>query len=462
MKKRNLFFTHFILYCSTLVYAAVAGEMQYNSTTSQFEYYNGSAWVSMKSTANGSCSAAEVGSLKYASGYMQFCDGSNWYRTGAVTSLGSCSGSTVGEMRYASSKMQWCNGTNWIDMTGAGLNYFGTGADGNLNTAGVTNVCDSTTDGSMCVMNYATLTINSGHQLTTTVRRKGLLVYVQGNAVINGTLSMTARGAAVDPVAAGVPAGGLKIARYTAAGSNVGSSDLSGTGSSSESGQNSVTQGVAWTFARAGAAGGAASDLSGTNGSAGQAGGGGAGADAVQGSSGGLGAAGTVFSGGAGGGGAGTHLYSNVGDGLCEPLNSAAGTAGSANGGAGGNAGTSSRMGALCNTSSTCSGGGAGNGGGSGTMVGGNCTANSGASGTGGLLILIVGGNLTIGSGASIEAKGSAGGLGVYWESHGGGSGGGNILILYAGNLSNAGAISSAGGGNGGSGSVQGPTQISP
>ena len=417
----------------------------------------------MKSTANGSCSAAEVGSLKYASGYMQFCDGSNWYRTGAVTSLGSCSGSAVGEMRYASSKMQWCNGTDWIDMTGAGLNYFGTGADGNLNTAGDTNVCDSTTDGSMCVMNYATLTINSGHRLTTTVRRKGLLVYVQGNAVINGTLSMTARGAAVDPVAAGVPAGGLKIARYTAAGSTVGSSDLSGTGSSSESGQNPVTQGVAWTFARAGAAGGAASDLPGANGSTGQSGGGGAGGDEVQTANGGLGAAGTVFSGGSGGGAAGSHLFFNTGDGMCESLNSAAGTAGAANGGAGGNAGASTRSTAAgCSTVSTCSGGGAGNGGGAGSMIGGNCTANPGSSGTGGLLILIVGGNLTIGPGASIEAKGSAGGTGSFWGSHGGGSGGGNILILHAGTLSNAGTISTAGGGNGGSGSVQGPTQISP
>jgi hypothetical protein len=430
--------------------AGEAGKVKHSS--GNFEYCNGSNWINMKNTANGACT--EEGKISYQGSNVQVCDGSTWYKTG-TTVVTTCTAGESGKIRYSSSQVQYCDGTNWRHVGVTDKNFWGTGADGALNTAMDTNVCDATTDGSACVMQYTNLTVNAGHTLTTQVRRKGLIIYVSGDAVINGKISMTARGANADPVAAGVPAGGLKIVRYTSATANVGTSDLSGTGSTVESGQASVTSGTAWTFARAGGSGGAANNI---GGSSTTSSGGGAGGNSSYGA-GGAGSAGTVFSGGSGGGGGGLR-YMDM-DGVCEDVATAGGAA-TANGGAGG-AGAAVGVFGGCNSSASGTGGGAGNPGGIGRSIGGG-VGNAGGTGTGGLLILFVRGNLTIGATGSIESKGMSGGSGTL--SDGGGSGGGSILILYAGSLSNSGVVSAAGGSGvgraGGNGSVRGPIQILP
>ena len=53
----------------------------------------------------------------------------------------------------------------------------------------------SVLDGSPVVRTYDSFTINAGHIVTTTQRCKGLYLNILGNLVVNGTLSMTARGA---------------------------------------------------------------------------------------------------------------------------------------------------------------------------------------------------------------------------------------------------------------------------
>lgn len=313
-------------------------------------------------------------------------------------------------------------------ITVGNCNYFGSGSDGDVTYSSSTNLA-CTLDSDMKVMNYDSLTINSGVTLTTDNRCKGLFIYVKGNATINGTLSMTARGASVDPVSAGVSATGLRLPMLKSGETDtLAAADFAGAGSaviSAVGNQPGISgNGKIYTIARAGAAGGSRS-CEGTGGGgssgAGQSGGGG-GAGGGSGQCGGYGAAGTVFSGGSGGANANRD--------------------GAANGGAGGSA-TEER-----------SGGGAGNPGGSG---GGN-NGTAGASGTGGLLILVVGGDLTIGGSGSIAANGSVGGNSVpcdgcdYSFVDGAGSGGGNILVLHAGSLSNSGSIAASGGSSGGGG----------
>ena len=58
-------------------------------------------------------------------------------------------------------------------------------------------------DGDMVIKEYTTMAIDSGDTVTTDQPCRGLFIYCQGNAVINGTLSMNARGAKGNPGASG-------------------------------------------------------------------------------------------------------------------------------------------------------------------------------------------------------------------------------------------------------------------
>jgi len=298
-------------------------------------------------------------------------------------------------------------------------NYWGNGSDGSVTISSDTT-WDSTSSGDMMVKNLVDFTVNSGVTLTITAR-KGCLIYVSGNCVINGTISMLS-GYACDPSEAGVPSGGLVIVRKKTGSTESGSSDLTGCGSTAinaEANQSAISgNGKKYTIPRTGASGGASKTSGagnpGTAGSGIQTGGGGGGGAWSAAS--GAGAAGTCFSGG--GGGAGSYK-----------VTSGSATAYGGRGGdqAGGAAG------------------GAGNPGGSGSTNG-----QAGSSGIGGTLLLFVKGNLTIASGAYIKSNGTAGGnMADNAVGCGGGSGGGIIIALYGGTLSNSGTVQASGGAGG-------------
>ena len=78
-------------------------------------------------------------------------------------------------------------------------NYFGTGADGDVTISADTEL-GTTEDGDILVKNYGNLTIDAAKTLTVDNRCRGLVLFVDGNLVVNGTISMTARGAWADPV----------------------------------------------------------------------------------------------------------------------------------------------------------------------------------------------------------------------------------------------------------------------
>jgi hypothetical protein len=274
-------------------------------------------------------------------------------------------------------------------------NFYGDGSDGDLTISSDTELSvpnkNGSYDGEIVVRQYNNLTVNA--TLTTDQPGRGLLIYVKGDLSISssGKISMTARGAFVNPDSVGVNPTGLVISKVTENGteSNI-QSDLSGTGSNIDSENQSliIKKGKSFIIPNAGAGG--------NGGSYNRAGG--------------SGALGTVFSGGSGGGGA------------YGPTATPGGNA-QAFGGAGGNSGSGGSMG-----------------------------AGNPSNGTGGLLIVIVRGNII--NDGIIESEGSQSPMPSVcpdngWRcASGGASGGGNILILHGGNLSNNGTISIAGGVN--------------
>lgn len=329
-------------------------------------------------------------------------------------------------------------------------NYWGNGSDGVWSTTASMSF-PSGLDGDVVVKQYSNLTINAGHTVTTSNRCRGLVIYVNGDCTIHGTLSMTARGANVNPTLAdSVPETGIRLVRFKNGGTaTLAASDLGGAGAggvgaawrSTEISQGGATgNGTIYTIARIGGAGGSGNhtddwwnSVPGYPGGTHPNGTGGGGGGAAAGGWSGSGAAGTCYSGGSGGGAVRTdHDAVSAGH-------------GGAYGGAGGYGNW--------NHPHAEGGGGAGNPGGSGLQPG--------QSGTGGLLVLLVKGNLTIGPGGQVVSQGSNGGS-AYQS--GGGSGGGRILILHAGTYSAVTPPSAAGGTGGGAGGAGAVTidQINP
>lgn len=268
-----------------------------------------------------------------------------------------------------------------------------------------TNTKDTTS--SWIVVN-GNLTINSGQTLIPPTRKLFTVLYVTGNLTLNGSISMSSRGA-----------------------NHSGTGDSGGATSAVDIRIGTGTFGAVTNpqIPAAGGAGGAArvASSNGQNGTAGTAGGTGGGSSGQAFSSGtsGAGAAGTCFSGGGGGGGV------------------LGGTAGAAvaNGGRGG-----AGAGAV-------SGGGAGNPGGAGTGL---PYGPDGESGTGGTLIVIVGG--TFSGNGTITANGANGG-GYSGQIFGGSSGGGSITVLYGTDSSTITPVANGGnsgqGGSGGAGTAR-------
>jgi hypothetical protein len=294
-------------------------------------------------------------------------------------------------------------------------------------------------DGDMLVRQYSSLVINEGNILTVDQPCRGLMIYVQGNCTINGTLSMTARGAFADPTVSGgsdgnaVSSSGLRMPFLTASDSETLSAStalFNGAGTSARSliaqHKNISGNGKIVTFIRQGAGGGAGGGSGygwkigavGTDGSTGQTGGGAGGVGSYGdpsgfGERGGSGSYGSCFSGGSGGG---DGQYDSRVGGDAQPW-----------GGRGGNAAARDGYDAL---------GGVGNP--AGSSAGGGVAIPQLASGTGGLLILVVGGNLTFGTNGRIVSQGSSSSSSngtPQWR--GGSSGGGNILVAHRGSISN-------------------------
>ena len=291
-----------------------------------------------------------------------------------------------------------------------GLYYFGDNSDGAGNFSGsittlrtrISASFSSSLDGVPVIKNFSSLFISRSVVISPPNRCRGMLIFVDGDATISGSISMTGRGAS----AVGADASFTTI--------------------------NPPYLGDYWNtqlfpsasyLSRvfvAGASGGTGPGGVGSTGVLGRSGGGGAGGNYSGGA--GNGAAGTSFSGGSGGGGGGSP---------------GAATSATVNGGAGGDG---------SGGGSTIGGGGAGNPNGTGgTAVG---------AGTGGLLILIVRGNLKIGPNGSISANGIVGNTGTPSLSGyggGGGSGGGILYVYYGGTLTNNGTATASGGLGGGS-----------
>lgn len=316
--------------------------------------------------------------------------------------------------------------------------YSGSAASGSIYSAGNVTLGIGDDDANIFEAHYQDLTLNAGHILTVAGRRRAFVLRVRGNCIINGTLSMTGKGASAASAAAARIESNARLRPVL-------QDDL-----------------IAFYVPQVGGKGGLISSgiLIGVNGGAGvggSCGGGGSGGGYMSGvaaGSAGNGGDGHAYGGGAGGGGGFGYTLSGLG----SDSISGGGGAGSP-GGAGGVAG-------VLNAAGTAVGSGAG-GIGAGAP---NGTGSPGGTGVGGIIILIVGGNLTIGAAGLIVADGLAGGAG---GAGGGGSGGGSILVLYGGSLSNVGTIRANGGaggagsgnyttetgGNGGAGSIQGPTK---
>jgi hypothetical protein len=259
------------------------------------------------------------------------------------------------------------------------------------------------------------LTINSGQTVIPSVRKLFTVVYVSGNLTLNGTISMTARGA-----------------------------NHSGTGNSGgytepvdiRIGTGTFSAVVNPQVPAAGGGGGqkvigpSVGKNDGTAGTNGGTGGGGSGYS-FSGGTAGSGSAGTCFTGGTGGGG------------TAGPSSPAA-TDGVANGGKGGDA----------PVNESASNGGTGNPGGN---AGAFPFSQAGNSGTGGTLIVIVEGSFS-GTG-SVVSNGVQSSRLDSGRVPGGASGGGSVTVLYGTNPS-GGTVTATGGsgnsgGNGGAGTAR-------
>ena len=292
------------------------------------------------------------------------------------------------------------------------------------------------------------MTINSAKTLTVDNRCRGLLLFVDGDLTVNGTLSMTARGCKANPATSGtdsdtpvapgdgnaVGTNGIRFPFLTAAGSDtLAAAELNGTGTALQALIASFpalsSNGDIIAFPKVGGAGavGTTSGVNGTAGSTNQTGGGGTGGPNTG--TAGSGVAGTCFSGGGGGGGAYT--------------------------GTGGSASPYGGIGGSCNHAS----GGAGAGNPRGTV------GVDGGTGTGGFIMVICSGTITVGASGIISSNGAHGGDGGAAYGTGGGSGGGAIGLIYVTAYSNSGTVQALGGpkgddtywpaGDGGAGTIQ-------
>ena len=273
----------------------------------------------------------------------------------------------------------------------------------------------SVLNGDPVVRTYNNFTVNSGHTVTPTLRCKGLYLNILGDLIVNGTLSMTARGAKAEGKYVIID----KMSKLIYFSNEQPDNQLL---SSEQYSLINKIGGLSSTYSLSGNIAN-----SGINGACGA---GGHHYNTKAGS-------GTSFSGGAGAG-AGCTYYSG------DSYTHADGYPAEENGGAGG-------KGWRYGGENAAYGGGSGAGNPAGTHP--YSTSFKGQDGTGGLMILFVQGNIIIGSSGSIQSNGSKGGngdLGVdgsrYGSGAGGGSGGGAIHIFHKKDISDISKIFATGG----------------
>ena len=263
------------------------------------------------------------------------------------------------------------------------------------------------------------LTINSGQTVIPTNRKLFTVIYVTGNLVVNGTISMTQRGANhsgtgnsggyTAPVAIRIGTGTFSAVSNPQIPAAGGAGGLT----RSTAGINTGTAGT--NGGTGGGSSGSKSSLSGTIGTAG------------------AGAAGTSFC----GGGAGGSVYNT---GVNGPYTGGDAVANGGKGGDGGGQGASNQI-AI---------GGPGNPGGAGYYFTSPDARTDGQTGLAGVVIVICEGALS-GSGTITSAGTPATSFGV----NGGGGGGGSVNVLYGTNPSSAVTVSATAGANGGDGTAR-------
>jgi len=364
------------------------GYTAYNETSKKLEIWNGTSWY-------GFDGALAQGVVPWSTETFTFSGGN----------VSAASIAAVGKsMANASSaSTPTAGGTLTVNSASMGsYDYVIKGSDQTVSSFTNSDWFTTTADTrSAFVVVQGNLTINSGQTFIPTNRKLFTCIYVTGNLTLNGTISMSGRGAnhsGTGSSGGATTAVAIRIANGTY--SSISNPEVPAAGGASVA---SSTNGTAGTGGGTGSGGGGQNDN----------------AQAAP-----HGAAGTSFSGGAGG--AGGRTYSG--------LTNVFGTAGGANGGAGGNSPAAGGPYSTANPSSGGSGNPAGSGG-----------ENPGGTGTGGVLFIIVEGTIS-GSGA-ITVNGVNPGSSS--ERPGGGSGGGSCTILYATDTSTITPTATGGQGNG-------------
>ena len=291
-------------------------------------------------------------------------------------------------------------------------NYFGDGSNG-VSTTGSNFVPNASKD--MVVANYTSINLNAASSFSVSTPCKGMLIYCQGDLIVSGTISMAGNSYV------GTGSADATLFRITSTGSAQSAANIAIMGTSaSVSETNQVyswyNNGITYTIANAGSAGGAR----------------------------------------------GTQMTLMYGKNAPDSTNSCGGGGGGAmyNGGSMVESQTDG-------TSGSYSGGGVGGAGDNGSIFGGSVPGGAG----GGNIILIVKGNVKIASTGIISSKGNNGvdadNISPNENAGSGGGGGGTICILYGGTYINSGSVTANGGtgglrfdsnaqlgGNGGNGNI--------
>lgn len=318
--------------------------------------------------------------------------------------------------------------------------FFGENLGNFISTGVISNdEFESVLDGEPVLKHFQNMTINAGHVVRPSQRCKGLFILIEGDLTINGTLTMTAKGANAPGKFVGIMPGSERIYFnetdiFSADSRFVVLQKVGGAGGTKVSASATTSTAVA----KHGSAGGFKLRGSG--------GGGAGGAQSVNFSGNGTktvtsanGLEGNVFSGGQGGGGAAGRACN-----ISAPLPTTDGKGGPGASCAGnwrGKAGATGGAGPAgpgINSLSTYSSDG-------------SVTFDSGyGNGAGGLMILIVKGKINIGTTGKISSEGvrapGVSAASVATIGTGGGSGGGIVMICHKGSVVNNGIVSVAGG----------------